>query len=117
MPAHVLIVDDHAESRQMMEMAATLAGHAHQAAANASEAMQRCREARFDCMLLDEVLGEDSGLELAESLHGQALRPRRIVIVSGLSPEMFESARRDGVVDEILEKPVRLEELLAAIGG
>ena len=34
-----------------------------------------------------------------------------------LSPEMFESARRDGVVDEVLEKPVRLEELLAAIGA
>ena len=117
MPAHLLIVDDHPDSRQIMELAADLAGHTHVAAASAAEALRECRAGRFDCMLLDEVLGEDSGLELAESLHGQAQRPARVVIVSGLAPELFETARRDGVVDFVLEKPVRLEELLAAIAG
>ena len=67
-------------------------------------------------MLLDEVLGEDSGLSLAAQLHAAPdSRPRRIVMVSGLAPQFFEEAIRDGVIDGFLEKPVTLEELLARV--
>jgi FixJ family two-component response regulator len=35
-------------------------------------------------------------------------------MVSGLAPEFFDEALRDGVIDGFLEKPVGLAELLGA---
>jgi DNA-binding NarL/FixJ family response regulator len=41
-------------------------------ASNSAEALQRARELRPDVTLLDIDLGDESGLELARRLHGQA---------------------------------------------
>lgn len=115
--ARILVVDDHAESRRTMEDALSLSGLPCTGAADAREALALCARERFACMLLDEVLGEDSGLSLAAQLHAApAARPRRILMVSGLAPQFFEEAMRDGVIDGFLEKPVTLDELLARIG-
>ena len=111
----VIVVDDYAESRQTLMGALAMAGHACVVAQGAQEALARCANERFDCMLLDEVLEDDSGLALAARLRTLAARPRRIVMMSGLAPEFFAEALRDGVIDGFIEKPLGLKELLVAV--
>ena len=114
--ARILVVDDHAESRRVVEAAVALSGLRCVSASGADDAMTLCARERFACMLLDEVLGDDSGLALAARLHGlPTSRPARILMVSGLAPAFFEEALREGVIDGFIEKPVQLDELIAAV--
>lgn len=112
----LLVVDDHDESRAMLESALSIGGYDCALAAGPEQALALCAGERFDCMLLDEVLGEDSGLALADRLHAMPdHRPRRILMVSGLAPDFFALALRDGVIDGFIEKPVGLGELLDGV--
>ena len=114
--ARVIVVDDHPDSCRALTGALELAGLPCVATNGAAEALAACARERFACMLLDEVLGDDSGLALAAQLHASpASRPRRILMVSGLAPDFFDEALRDGVIDGFIEKPVGLAELLAAV--
>jgi DNA-binding response OmpR family regulator len=112
----VIVVDDHPESRHTTASVLAVHGHACAEAGNAEQALALCLGERFACMLLDEVLGEDSGLALAARLRAlPQARPARILMMSGLAPEFFEDARREGLIDGYLEKPVGMAELLAAV--
>ena len=113
----VIVVDDHAESRRMTAGVLSAYGCACAEADGAAQALSLCLEEHFDCMLLDEVLGDDSGLALAARLRAlPGARPARIVIVSGLAAELFGDALREGSIDGYLEKPVGVAELLSAVG-
>ena len=114
--ARVIIVDDEPESLKAMQTAVTLSGHRCATASTTEEALAQCMRTRFECMLLDEVLGDDSGLGLAATLRRLGpLRPVRILMVSGLPDELFQEAIKDGVIDGFMQKPVTLSELLAGV--
>lgn len=113
----VIVVDDHDDSRQMLLDALAFSDRHAVGAADVATALALCAAERFECMVLDEVLGDEaSGLELAQRLHREPLRPERIVMVSGLASHFFTEALREGVIDAFLEKPVSLAELMDRVG-
>lgn len=117
-PARVLLVEDEPEALNAYRLAITLGGHRCATATSIDAALSLCTRARFDCMILDEQLGTDSGLALAATLKRvPELRPTRIVMVSGMHSTVFRGASEAGLIDALMQKPIDLEALLSAVAA
>jgi CheY-like chemotaxis protein len=117
----VLIVEDDADSREMLGELVSLYGHRPLAAANATEALARARDERPDLALIDLGLPEIDGCELARLLRRAMVDndgiPTRLVALTGYSDSaMRESAGAAGF-DAYVVKPVMPEALEALLGS
>jgi len=112
----VLVVDDEPVVRAFVARALTLAGVEVAVAADGPEALRLVVEDRVRprVVVTDIEMPSMSGVELAARL--LAIRPSiRIVMMTG-DPERAEAARHHpGIVDAVLLKPMRVEEIVAAV--
>jgi len=113
-PWHVLIVDDQEHVRTVLRRYLSHAGHDVVTAASAPEALSAIDVCAPDLVLLDRAMPEMSGDELV-ALIRYRVPATRIILLSGfgVTPAADEAMPR---VDGMLAKPVRIDELLAAIG-
>ena len=112
--AHLLIVDDDANTLASLARAFRLAGHQATVCDNAARALDLIRTERFDMLLSDVVMPGKDGLSLLEDLKAQGV-PLPVVMISGQANiEMAVRATRLGAVD-FLEKPLSTEKLLLTI--
>lgn len=72
----ILVVDDEAAIRDMVQLSLELAGFDCLQAANAREAMGRILDERPDLVLLDWMMPETSGYELLRRLRRRKPPPR-----------------------------------------
>jgi CheY-like chemotaxis protein len=111
-----LVVDDEPVIRAFVARALTLAGMEVAVAADGKEALRLIAEDRIRpaVVVTDIEMPGMTGIELAARL--LALRPAiRIVMMTG-DPERADAARRHpSIVDEVLLKPLRIEELVEAV--
>jgi two-component system CheB/CheR fusion protein len=112
--ARVLLVDDDAEGVELRRMILERHGHAIDTATAPTEALQSMIERPADCVICDLRLPQiTNGLALIRDLRRQ-YPDVRIVILSGIADSL--RGREEGeFVDVALMKPVRSEQLLAAI--
>jgi DNA-binding NtrC family response regulator len=109
----ILVVDDEAIVRHSCELALTDAGYAVSTVRSGREAIQACRNERFDVVFTDIRMPDMDGLEVSRVLSGE-FPDLPVVIITGYpSPESAERARSYGVFDYI-EKPLSPERLSAA---
>lgn len=112
----VLVVDDEPVVRAYVARALTLAGMEVTVAAGGREALRLVAEGRVRPAVLvtDIEMPQMTGIELAARL--LALRPAlRIVMMTG-DPERAAAARgHPSIVDQVLMKPMRTEELVEAV--
>jgi CheY-like chemotaxis protein len=80
----VLVVDDHAISVTLLSLMLERFGLAPVGAGSVAEARARMTEGSYALIMIDALLGEDSGLDLAREL--AAATSAAIVIASGLEP-------------------------------
>src|SRR5580698_8322891 len=72
----------------------------------------------IDCILLDYVLADESGLTLHEHLRGRFRKPPPVIMLtSGASQRTVIKAFRNGINDYVLKRGLRPEELFGAIGN
>jgi two-component system, NtrC family, nitrogen regulation response regulator NtrX len=112
--AHLLIVDDDANTLASLARAFRLAGHEATVCDNAARALELVKSQPFDMMLSDVVMPGKDGLALLEDLRnlGVALP---VVMVSGQANiEMAVRATRLGAAD-FLEKPLSTDKLLLTV--
>ncbi len=112
--AHLLIVDDEANTLASLARAFRLAGHEATLCDNAARALELARSQRFDLILSDVVMQGKDGLALLEDLksHGVAAP---VVMMSGQAHiDMAVRATRLGALD-FLEKPISTEKLLLTV--
>ncbi len=110
----ILVVDDEASVRALVERVLTSAGYRVEVAASGDAALACWAGSAepFDLVLSDVVMPGLSGLELAAHLH-TADPGQRVRLMSGFSEELLS---REGVeADRILTKPFNAEALLAAV--
>ena len=74
--AHVLVVDDMPDARDLMRVALEFAGAQVTTASSASEALDDDRAERFDLLLADIGMPDQDGYSLIESLRQDASRKR-----------------------------------------
>lgn len=111
-PVHVLIVDDHPNTANMLARAVSQISPRVEAlaATSGAEALAHVRSRAVDILITDMVMPDMNGLELMEKLQNHpGGRPARTILVTAYDvPGLRETARRLKV-DEFLTKPVRPE--------
>ncbi|MFP2912903.1 response regulator [Pyxidicoccus sp. 3LFB2] len=108
-PSLVLLVEDHADSRELLEEFLTLEGFVVETAGNGQSAWERLRRPPMpDAVLLDLMMPVMSGWELMRHVRGDdRLRSLPVVVVSGAGSTQ---ALPEGVLATV-PKPVDLGEL------
>jgi DNA-binding response OmpR family regulator len=110
-----LVVDDEAGIRFFLEEALQQVGHSVIAASSGEEALDRLRDARFDLIMLDLMLGgRVDGMRVLEAVKWRWPTTVVIILTAHGSLDSSLAAIREGV-DGYLLKPVEPEELWQAV--
>lgn len=104
--AKVLIVDDEEMVRSVFTKLLSLNGHDVLRAASAPEALDMIADNRPDIVFTDQGMSEMSGTELAKQL--QDTHPKLPVVLVTGDTEVSEA---NGLVEAIVDKPFKLDEL------
>lgn len=116
--AHLLVIDDDANTLASLARAFRLAGHEATVCDSAARALELVPELikahRLDLIFCDVVMADKDGLSLLADLKAAAVRVP-VVMISGQSNiEVAVRATRLGAID-FLEKPVSSEKLLLTV--
>ena len=112
--AHLLIVDDEANTLASLSRAFRLEGHEATVCDNASKALELAKSQSFDLILSDVVMPGKDGLALLEELKTQGVATPVVMMSGQAHIEMAVRATRLGALD-FLEKPISTEKLLLTV--
>lgn len=112
--AHLLIVDDEANTLASLSRAFRLAGHEATVCDNAAKALELARSQRFDLILSDVVMPGKDGLSLLEDLKTEGVATPVVMMSGQAHIEMAVRATRLGALD-FLEKPIATEKLMLTV--
>jgi DNA-binding NtrC family response regulator len=112
--AHLLIVDDEANTLASLSRAFRLAGHEATVCDNAAKALELAKAQHFDLILSDVVMPGKDGLSLLEDLKAQEVATPVVMMSGQAHIEMAVRATRLGALD-FLEKPISTEKLLLTV--
>jgi two-component system, NtrC family, nitrogen regulation response regulator NtrX len=112
--AHLLIVDDEANTLASLSRAFRLAGHEATVCDNAAKALELAKSQAFDLILSDVVMPGKDGLTLLEEFKRQGVAAPVVMMSGQAHIEMAVRATRLGALD-FLEKPISTEKLLLTV--
>jgi CheY-like chemotaxis protein len=115
----VLVVDDNAVNRQVMELILDSAGVAHDSAADGAQGLEAMTRGDFDAVLMDLQMPVMDGLEATRRIRDwerTAGRPRApiLIVSANCLAEHIEAGRVAGA-DGHLNKPISAAALLGAL--
>lgn len=112
----VMIVEDHADFRDLMEVLLDRQPDIELLAKAGSLVEARAQAARFelDVAILDLGLPDGNGADLIADLRRASNEVRVLVLSASLDPARIEKARSAGA-DEILDKLTPVDEILATV--
>src|SRR6202161_2124218 len=112
--AHLLIVDDEANTLASLSRAFRLAGHEATVCDNPAKALELAKAQHFDLIFSDVVMPGKDGLTLLEELKAQGVTTPVVMMSGQAHIEMAVRATRLGALD-FLEKPISTEKLLLTV--
>jgi two-component system nitrogen regulation response regulator NtrX len=112
--AHLLIVDDEANTLASLSRAFRLAGHEATVCDNAAKALELAKAQHFDLILSDVVMPGKDGLKLLEELKQQGVAAPVVMMSGQAHIEMAVRATRLGALD-FLEKPISSDKLMLTV--
>jgi len=112
--AHLLIVDDEANTLASLSRAFRLAGHEATVCDTAGRALELAKSQSFDLILSDVVMPGTDGLRLLEDLKHQGVTAPVVMMSGQAHIDMAVRATRLGALD-FLEKPISSDKLLLTL--
>lgn len=112
--AHLLVVDDEANTLASLSRAFRLAGHEIVVCDNATKALELAKGNPFDLILSDVVMPNKDGLSLLEDLKMEGVAAPVVMMSGQAHIEMAVRATKLGALD-FLEKPISTEKLLLTV--
>jgi len=112
--AHLLLVDDDANTLASLSRAFRMAGHEATVCDNAARATELLKAEKFDLIFSDVVMPGKSGLEFLEEIRNAGVRTPLILISGQANIEMAVRATKLGALD-FLEKPLSTDKLLITV--
>jgi two-component system, NtrC family, nitrogen regulation response regulator NtrX len=112
--AHLLIVDDEANTLASLSRAFRLAGHEATVCDDAAKALDLAKSKNFDLILSDVVMPNKDGLSLLEDLKTQGVTTPVVMMSGQAHIDMAVRATRLGALD-FLEKPISTDKLLLTV--
>ncbi len=112
--ANILLVEDDQTIRLTVEFALTQEGYGVTTASDGAQGLKAAEEGCPDLILLDLMLPEVSGLDVARTLREEGVKTP-IIMVTALDEEEDKIAGLDAGADDYITKPFSTKELLARI--
>jgi two-component system, OmpR family, KDP operon response regulator KdpE len=113
MSARILVVDDEPQILRALTTTLRGAGYHVERAETAEEALAEAAARPPDAIILDLVLPDGSGVDVARDIRGWSSVP--IVILSAVGEEREKVAALDAGADDYVTKPFGMDELLARL--
>ena len=114
MKAHLLIIDDDANTLASLSRAFRLAGHEATVCDSAVKALQVLKQESFDLIFSDVVMPVMDGLKLLEEIRAASITTPVVMMSGQAHIEMAVKATRLGALD-FLEKPLSTDKLLLTV--
>jgi DNA-binding NtrC family response regulator len=114
MKAHLLIIDDDANTLASLSRAFRLAGHEATVCDNPVKALEIARNEKFDLIFSDVVMPAMNGLALLEQIKAAGVTTPVVMMSGQAHIEMAVKATRLGALD-FLEKPLSTDKLLLTV--
>jgi len=111
--AHILVVDDHAEIRDLVAGHLKKEGFRVSAAADGRQMRRALKESRIDLLVLDLMLPGEDGLSLCRDLRASSDLP--ILMLTAKGEEFDRVLGLEMGADDYLAKPFSTRELVARI--
>jgi CheY-like chemotaxis protein len=114
--ARILLADDDAATRALVERALSGDGHAVTSTQDGAEALERLQSpGGFDLLISDVQMPAVDGIALAEQ--GLAAQPRlKVILISGFAEEIDRARHlKSRKAAQVLAKPITLEGIRAAV--
>jgi DNA-binding NtrC family response regulator len=110
----VLIVDDEANLRRLLQMLLQEEGHRVVEAASVAEARQRLKDEAPDLVITDQKLGDGEGMDVLAAVGQEEDSPPVVFLTAYATVELAVSAMRSGAFD-VIPKPFDPEGVKAAV--
>jgi CheY-like chemotaxis protein len=113
----VLLAEDNEVNQRLALLLLAKLGYAADVAGNGLEALAALRRERYDVVLMDVEMPTMDGLEASRRIHGEwppGERPRIVAMTANAMQGDRETCLAAGM-DDYLSKPIRPEELAAAL--
>jgi CheY-like chemotaxis protein/nitrogen-specific signal transduction histidine kinase len=111
-----LVVDDDPQVREMIRDILSNAGHSVVTAGDGSEGVEKFKADSFDVVITDLAMPKLNGLQLARVC--KTVRPAMpVVMLTGWGVLLTEEELAEHGVDEVLSKPVRMDQILGAVAA
>jgi PAS domain S-box-containing protein len=117
MPLRILVAEDNVVNQQLALLVLKKLGYRAEVTANGLEALQALEREPYDVVLMDVQMPTMDGLEATRRIHQrwpEGGRPHVIAATASAMPEEREACLAAGM-DDFLSKPIRVEELAAAL--
>jgi two-component system, NtrC family, nitrogen regulation response regulator NtrX len=112
--AHILIIDDDANTLASLARAFRLAGHEATVCDSAARALELAKTERFELILSDVVMPGRDGIALLEDFKNAGVTAPTVMMSGQATIEMAVKATRLGASD-FLEKPISTDKLLLTV--
>jgi two-component system OmpR family response regulator len=112
-PAHILIVDDEAEVRRLLEAGLKAEGYAVSEAADGPSLLAVLERKAVDLITLDVRLGGEDGFNLAREVRARNNVP--IIMISGKGDMIDRVVGLELGADDYIAKPFHMREVLARV--
>ncbi|HEY9906328.1 MAG TPA: two-component system response regulator RppA [Thermosynechococcaceae cyanobacterium] len=110
----ILLVDDEVEMAAALSRALTREGHTVKVAATGEQGSQLAQQERYDLLILDWMLPQQSGLEICQQVRSRGdATPILFLTAKDTLDDRVEGL--DAGADDYLVKPFELRELLARV--
>jgi two-component system phosphate regulon response regulator PhoB len=114
--ARILVVEDEADIREVLEYNLKRDGHDVVVTATAKDGLRQARERRPDLVLLDLMLPDGSGTELCKAMRQDAaMRGVRVVMLTAKGEEIDRVIGFELGADDYIVKPFSVRELLLRV--
>ncbi len=117
-PLRILVVEDNAVNQQLVLLLLQKLGYRADVAANGVEALEALERQPYDVVLMDVEMPEMDGLEATRRIHRmppEERRPHIIAVTANAMQGERELCLQAGM-DDYLTKPIRMHELIDALG-
>jgi two-component system phosphate regulon response regulator PhoB len=116
--ARILIIEDEADLREVLEYNLTREGHRVHVSATGADGLRAAREQRPELVLLDLMLPDMPGTTVCKALKKEApTRDVRIIMVTAKGEEIDRVVGFELGADDYVVKPFSVRELLLRIGA
>ena len=116
--ARVLVIEDHADTLELIRTILTHAGHDVSMADDGEDGLRCYRRDRPDVVVVDLFMPRMDGLDVISSLRSEVGPAAKIIAISAgwsvRAPDVLKEATARGA-DRVLRKPVDLDALTATV--